>query len=120
MEYLFERVFLLFYKSVGRHLEVAVLHKVGHDFLGDDLLIFLGLQTVDELHLQLGEFLAVALLTAQLHQLVFHHGIDRPHIFVQRQHPSYECTLPQVFILRLLIDIEHDIKFPVVEDLYAR
>ena len=65
----FHRVVLNLFKSVVRQAEIAVVEDVGHDFALNDVVVAVGIDAADNLPLQFGQLIAVAVTEGE--QLFF-------------------------------------------------
>ena len=70
MQDIVERVFLHLPDTVARNFVTAVVQQVRHNLLLDGLTVFLRIDAIDNLLLQLHQFLTHGLILQQRHQFV--------------------------------------------------
>ena len=105
MQHLFQGIFLNLFDSTFSHFELIVLHQFGQDLITKGGRIFLGIQRIDHLYLQLRQFVAHLRVAQQVTDEVVLFRIDRQIVVVNAHHPSNKGTLTYILISSMLVDM---------------
>ena len=105
MQDLLQAVFLGFLDTIPGHLQIAVLDQIRHDFTLNGIVVFLCIDGVNQLHLQLCQFLAYPFGLQQFVDNLLLFRKSKIHIGLDGKHPTNQSTLANLFIYRFAVDI---------------
>ena len=115
MEYLLERVLLLLFNAGAGDFQVAMVEQVGHNLVANASAVGIDVETIYQLHLHLGQLLATMRVGTELGHKVSQLVVKTAHRGIGSDDPPYQCTLAQVLVGRMAIDLRKSTELMDVE-----
>ena len=120
MQDILQRIVSHFFQSVVCHAELVVLQHIGNDFLLHCLGILLSIQGIDQLHLQLRQFLTRPLRLQEFTHHLTHRRINRQPVIIDGKCPSHQGPLSDMFVLRAMVYVQQGAELHHIETVHQR